>query len=219
MNDPRTKRKAVLIGATGAVGRDLLHLLLADEQYQTVTILVRREPDLSHPKLTTHLIRFDYPEEWAPYLAGADVAFSCLGTTLHDAGSPSAQHQVDYGYQWEFARAARQAGVPQFVLVSSIGADSRSRSFYLRMKGQLEESVQALDFPRLVIARPPMLIRPGTTRWTERIALPVLRLLNGMGMFRQMTPMPTAQVAADLLALAADETPGYVSRTLKAHET
>lgn len=211
-------RKAILIGATGAVGRELLQRLLADERYGNVTILVRRLPGISHPKLNTHLVRFDHPEEWAGLLEGADVAFSCLGTTLHDAGSQAAQHKVDYAYQWAFARAAKQAGIPQFVLVSSIGADSRSRSFYLRMKGQLDEAVQALDFPRLVIARPPLLIRPGTTRWTERIGLPVLRLLNRVGLMRQMAPMPTAEVAQDLINLAADTTPGYISRTLKAHE-
>ena len=110
--------KAILIGATGATGRDLLQLLLNDNEVESVAIFVRRVPDIEHEKLTVHTIDFEKPEEWSRLVKG-DVLFSCLGTTRKDAGSKEAQWKVDYDYQYHFAKIARENGVKSLLLVSS----------------------------------------------------------------------------------------------------
>ena len=137
--------KALIIGATGATGKDLVTQLLADDTYSEVHCFVRKPLTLTHPKLHTHVVDFETPEVWADLLRG-DVAFSCLGTTLAVAGSKEAQWRVDYDYQYAFAEHCRNNGVPTFVLISAAGAKAQSKLFYNRMKGQLEDDVKELEF-------------------------------------------------------------------------
>src|SRR5215213_8400607 len=145
---------ALLIGATGATGKDLLQLLLNDGAFHRVDIFVRRRLDVQHEKLKVHIIDFDKPAQWSQLVKG-DVLFSCLGTTLKAAGSKEAQWKIDYDYQYDFAKAARENGVDNYVLVSSSGASPDSLLFYPRMKGQLESAVTSLGFAKLSIFNPP----------------------------------------------------------------
>lgn len=202
--------KAILLGATGAVGRDLVRQLLQDDRFTELYLLVRRIPEgLSFPKLRIELLDFDQPDQW-PELPEADVLFSSLGTTLRDAGSQAAQYRVDYGYQYEVARRAAARGVPHYVLVSSWGAKPKAQSFYSRMKGELEEAVQTLPFRRISILRPPLLLRPGSTRGGERLAAAVLRGLGALGLLRVFRPMPTSVVARCMHALSTSQHSGIL---------
>ncbi len=149
---------AIIIGATGATGKDLLQQILKDDTFTQVAVFVRRPIGIQHPKLTTHIIDFDQPEAWKHLVTG-DVLFSCLGTTLKAAGSQQAQWKIDYDYQYQFAKAAKDNGIKHYVLVSSTGAYSQSRFFYMKMKGALEDAVKTLRFERLSIFNPPTLIR------------------------------------------------------------
>lgn len=193
--------KALVIGATGAVGKDLVEQLLADDAFDRVEVFVRREVPSASPKLVVHIVDFDRPEEWAGLMTG-DVLFSCLGTTLKAAGGQEAQWKVDYTYQLEAAKAARASGVPKYVLVSSIGASSESKIFYTRMKGALEDAVKALGFPGCFILQPPSLIRKGSNRFGEKAGVAVLKALNAVGLLRAWKPMPTEAVASAMLRLA-----------------
>lgn len=202
--------KAILLGATGAVGRDLVRQLLQDDRFTELYLLVRRIPEgVSSPKLRIQVLDFEQPDEW-PDFPEADVLFSCLGTTLRDAGSQAAQYRVDYGYQYEVARRAAARGVPHYVLVSSWGAKPKARSFYSRMKGELEEAVQVLPFRRISILRPPLLLRPGSTRSGERLAVTVLRGLSALGLLRAFRPMPTSVVARCMHALSTSQHSGIL---------
>lgn len=202
--------KAILLGATGAVGRDLVRQLLQDDRFTELYLLVRRIPEgLSSPKLRIELLDFDQPDQW-PELPEADVLFSSLGTTLRGAGSQAAQYRVDYGYQYEVACRAAARGVPHYVLVSSWGAKPKARSFYSRMKGELEEAVQALPFRRISILRPPLLLRPGSTRSGERLTAAVLWGLSALGLLRAFRPMPTSVVARCMHALSTSQHSGIL---------
>lgn len=193
--------KALVIGATGAVGKDLVELLLADEAFERVDIFVRREVSIPSAKLVVHVVDFDHPETWSDRLRG-DVLFSCLGTTIRAAGSQDAQWKVDYTYQFDAAKAARSNGVPTYVLVSSIGAHPQSRVFYTRMKGTLEEAVQDLGYDGCIILRPTSLIRKGSDRFGEKAGVAVLRVFNAVGLMRRLAPIPTEAVAAAMVRLA-----------------
>ena len=190
--------KALVLGATGAIGKDLVSQLLQDEVFDRVDIFVRREVPASSDKLVVHVVDFDHPEQWAGELTG-DVLFSTLGTTIRAAGSQPAQWKVDYTYQLQAAQSARKNGVPVYALVSSVGADAKSMIFYSKMKGALDRDVQALGFEGCFILRPPSLIRKGSDRLGEKIGVVALRAFNAIGLMRNFTPMPTEAVAAAMI--------------------
>ena len=193
--------KALVIGATGAVGKDLVEQLLQDDSFERVDVFVRREVPVTSEKLVPHIVDFDHPEGWAGLLTG-DVLFSCMGTTIKAAGSQEAQWKVDYTYQYQAAKAARENGVKTLVLVSSVGADPKSKIFYARMKGQLDQDVSALGFPGCFILRPPSLIRKGSDRFGEKAGVVILKALNVIGLMRSWKPMPTEDVAASMIRLS-----------------
>ena len=193
--------RALVLGATGAVGKDLVEQLLKDDAFERVSVFVRRPLALENPKLTVHVIDFDQPEQWRQLFRG-DVLFSCLGTTIKAAGSQEAQWKVDYTYQYEAAKAARENGVGTYALVSSIGANPKSKVFYPRMKGALEVAVKELGFPACFILQPPSLVRKGSDRFGEKAGVVMLRAFNAIGLMRSWTPMPTEEVAAAMVRLA-----------------
>lgn len=193
--------KAIVIGATGATGKDIVCQLLDDSLFDEVHIFVRRNVFTEYSKLHVHIVDFQKMDEWKDELNG-DVLFSALGTTLKQAGSQKAQWKIDYTYQYEAAKAAHEKGVETMVLVSSAWADARSKVFYTRMKGQLEEDVRKLGFCSLTIVRPPSLIRKDSDRFGERISVKLLQGLNTLGLLKSIRPMPTSQVAHAMIAKA-----------------
>lgn len=190
--------KAIIVGATGATGRDLLELVLANPMFDSVEIFVRRNPEIIHEKLITHIIDFDNPELWAKSVTG-DVLFACLGTTRKDAGSQEQQCLVDFYYQMEFAKAAKKNEVPHYVLLSTVMASPNSHFFYTRMKGELEEAVKGLHFAKTTILRPPALERKHTDRWTETVSVGLLNFFNDKGLFEDKKPMPTDVLAKAMI--------------------
>ena len=197
----KDRLKALVIGATGAVGKDLVQQLIEDSSFERVDIFVRREVKIPSAKVVAHVVDFDHPETWADQLQG-DVLFSCMGTTIKAAGSQEAQWKVDYTYQYDAAKAAKANGVPTYVLVSAIDANPKSKVFYTRMKGELDDAVQKLGFKGCFILRPPSLIRKGTDRFGEKAGIVAIRAFNAIGLMRNYTPMPTEAVSAAMIRLA-----------------
>lgn len=153
-------RIAIVIGATGLVGRQLLKELSASQQYAQIIAIARRY-DLPNLPNIEPLMVSDFAQLTAA-LSGLDLtnadAFSCLGTTLRQAGSKARFREVDYSYNLKFAQACKQAGVRHFCLLSATGASAQSLVFYNRVKGELEQEVAALGFLRLSIFQPSLLI-------------------------------------------------------------
>src|SRR5690606_21425348 len=156
--------------------------------------LVRRPHFSEHPKLVEQIVDFDDLAHYEPDVV-PDVAFSCLGTTLKIAGSKDAQWKIDVDYSLAFARRMKQLGTQRFVLLSSMGANAASSFFYARMKGTLEEEIEALGFEHFVVLRPGSLIRPNSDRTGEKTAVRLLQWLNGMGLLRTYRPLPVRTVA------------------------
>lgn len=191
--------KAIVIGGTGATGKELVKQLLQDARFDAVTLLVRRpyfEPD---PKLREIVVDFEHLDDHRDAI-GADVAFSCLGTTLKDAGGKDAQWRVDHDYNLEFATLAKAEGVERFVLLSAMGADPKSVLFYSRMKGTLEDHLKKVDFDRLLILRPGGIERPGTNRKGEKVMMNILKAFNGIGLFKGYAPVRTDRLAKAMIA-------------------
>ena len=153
--NPGTSRRCALIaGASGLVGSHLLRGLLDDTAVQAVHALGRRELAANHPKLTVQVVDF----RALPALPAVDEVYLALGTTIRQAGSQAAFRAVDFDANLAVARAALTAGARRLGLVSAMGADARSRIFYNRVKGELEDALTELGAEALVIARPSFLI-------------------------------------------------------------
>lgn len=189
--------KALIIGATGATGKDLVKALLDHPDYTGIVAFVRRSSGLAHPKYSEVITDFDKLEEVSDSIKG-DVWFSCLGTTLKAAGSKEKQWQIDYDIPARFADIAKQNEVPRAVIVSAYGASATSKVFYSKMKGQLDEHIANLGFDQCIIFRPGFLLRKDTDRTSERLMAHLLKFVNSLGLFRKFRPLPTSLLAEKL---------------------
>lgn len=206
---------ALLIGATGLVGDQLLRQLLLDARFDRLKVFVRRPTGYQSPKLEEHVVDFDQPQTWSEALTG-DVLFSTLGTTLRQAGSQEAQYKVDYTYQYRAAQAAATNGVPTFVLVSSAGADADSFVFYNRIKGELERDVKKLRFRRIRILQPGILAGGrAQVRLGEKVGLVLASVVGAVPPLRGYRPIHARIVAQAMINAALDETPGVSTDTLE----
>ena len=189
--------KALIIGATGATGKDLVNVLLQDDYYSEIIIFVRRSSGIVHSKLKEIIIDFDKLEEVVEFITGA-VLFSCLGTTLKAAGSKDEQWHIDYEIPLKFAEIAKRNSVSQLVLLSAYGASATSKVFYSQLKGKLETSISKLAFSNFIIFRPGLLERKNTDRPGERISATLLHFFNWFGLIRKFKPLPTITLAQKL---------------------
>lgn len=190
--------KAIVIGGTGATGKELVAQLLEDNRFDAVTVLVRRHFFNQHAKLTEIIVDFEKLHDYKAHIQG-NVAFSCLGTTLKDAGGKDAQWRVDHDYQLEFASIAKTRGVESFVLLSAFGANAKSSLFYNKMKGSLEEHVKKLNFTQLVILHPGGIERPGSDRKGEKAMIKLLKSFNAIGLFKRYEPLSTNRLAKAMI--------------------
>lgn len=201
------KRRAVVAGATGLVGRHLLARLLRDPAYAEICILARRPLEQADPRLMILISDFSNRaalSALAPAL-GADDVYCCLGTTLARAGSRPAFADVDERMVVDFAAAACTAGARQFIVVSAIGASERSLSFYSRVKGRMEKAVAALDFEAVHIMQPSLLLGARDEhRRGEALAQSFAPMLQSLarGPLRRYRPIGADEVAEAMLRVA-----------------
>jgi uncharacterized protein YbjT (DUF2867 family) len=201
-------RRAMLAGASGLVGGQCLEALLADADYDAVHALVRRPLERAHDKLTICTVDFARLPS-AP--AQVDDAFCCLGTTMKLAGSHEDFERVDLDYVRNFAQLALTAGATQFLLVSAVGADTRSLVYYNRVKGRAEEAVLASSFRCVHIFRPSLLLgerredRPGEA-FAQTIAPSLAPLL--VGPLARYRAVPAATVARHMVDAAKQDVSG-----------
>lgn len=200
----------LLVGATGLVGSACLPLLLDDERVGNVIALVRRPLDLQHPKL----------EQWiAPgddLLKGlksqpVDAVICCLGTTIKKAGSQAAFIAVDKDLPLGIAHWAKKQNVPAYCIISAIGADPGSKIFYSRVKGEVEQELEAMGFGSLNIFQPSILTGPRKERRVgERIGIGVMKVIGPLliGPLTKYGAMPHEELAKALVNTAISPAPG-----------
>ncbi len=200
-------KTAIVLGATGLVGSKLLDNLLRDDGFSKVKVLSRRSTGVAHEKLEEIIVNFDQPEDWADKVIG-DVLFCAFGTTLKKAGSKEAQYKIDYHYQYLVARLAAENGVLDCVLVSSPGANSDSKVFYTRMKGDLDRDVSKLGFDRFIIIQPSVLVgeRP-ENRTGEKIGIFLGKALLWIPGLRKYRPISGQNVAKAMIKAYRTEMP------------
>jgi uncharacterized protein YbjT (DUF2867 family) len=196
------KKIAVVLGATGLVGRSLVdHLANADHIEKVVTI-TRRSVSYTSPKVVNQVVDFEQLENYSLVFKG-DFLFSCLGTTIKQVGSIAAQRRVDLDYQYKAAQLASSNGISHYLLVSSSGANPKSNNQYLKMKGELEESVKTLAFNRISIFQPSVLIGERRDfRLGEKVASFVLPIICTLPWLKRFRPISGEEVATKMVLVS-----------------
>ncbi len=203
------KLTANIIGATGLVGSQLLNFLIEDDRFSQINVFTRRSTGLANSKIKEYLVDFNNIDNWGKFVQG-DVLFSCMGTTLKTAGSMENQYRIDYTYQFEVAEYAAKNGVVDYVLISSVGANAKSKVFYSRMKGELEHAVEKLGFRKTIILRPSILDgNRKEKRTAEVISIKVGRWLTKF-IFKKYRPIKDKIVALAMINAVFIETPKAV---------
>ena len=201
--------KAIVIGATGLIGTELVKQLLADAAFESVKVLGRKSTGVKAAQLEEVLVDFDRLAASADELKG-DILFSTLGTTLKTAGSKERQYEIDYGMQFNSAKFARENGVPKLVLLSSAGANARSSIFYSKMKGELDEAVEKLAFEKVAIIRPSMLVgNRKEFRLSEKIFTPLMYTFTWIPGLHKYRPIRDKVVAKAIINAAKKQQEVY----------
>ncbi len=198
-------KTALVVGATGLVGNNLVRQLADSSLYERVKVLTRRPLVWQHPRLQEISYDFDQPNS---LLVQADHIFCCLGTTIRQAGSREAFHKVDYQYPMDIARMGLANGASLFAVVTSMGADVNSTFFYNRVKGEIERDLAALDYAALLIFRPSLLLgQRRDFRLGERVGEGFMRLLAPL-IPAKYRAVEASRVAAAMIAAAQKEQSG-----------
>lgn len=199
------ERIALIVGATGLVGSELVKLLLERRYYKRITVLVRRRMNIAHPRLEQLVIDFNELEKVpAEKFEGADL-YCTLGTTRKKAGSKAQFELVDYGYPMTLGRLAQRYGTERMLVVTAMGTDEKSMFFYSQVKGRLERDLKALSLKQLHFFRPSLIIgNRQEYRFGEQAADRLARLLPFLfrGPLRKYKPNPAKQIAEAMLVTA-----------------
>jgi uncharacterized protein YbjT (DUF2867 family) len=171
-------KKAIIAGASGLIGSSLLDILLHEPGFDEVLILVRKELPVQHIKLKQLVIDFDRLKDYAADITG-EAFFSCLGTTMKKTPDLSVYRKIDHDYPLQLAKIAKQNGLAQYHMVSSLGANVKASNFYLKTKGQIEEDLKQIELTTLCIYQPAFLTGDRKeNRLAEKFLIPLMKLLN-----------------------------------------
>jgi uncharacterized protein YbjT (DUF2867 family) len=197
-------KNALIAGATGLVGTEVLKMLTDSETYEKVIVLNRRAINYESPKVVEHVIDFEKLNEFDP-LETVDHVFCCLGTTIKKAKTKENFRKVDFDYVVELAKKSKNWNVSKFLVISSLGANAKSSIFYNRVKGEMESKLQDLDLDHLFIFRPSLLMgdrkenRPG-----EKTAIKVYKVINPLfvGKLKKYKGIEIEKVARSMVETA-----------------
>lgn len=197
-----TPRTALLVGATGLIGKQLLTKLLHVPYYDKVVVLTRRSLGMVHTKLEEVIFDFNNPN--ASLVKGNDI-FCCLGTTIKKAGSKEAFKKVDLVYPLSIARLALKNGAEKFLIVTAMGSDAESGIFYNQVKGEVEKGLSLINYPTLHIFRPSLLLGDRQeTRLGEKAGEVLATIFKPLmfGPLKKYRAIDSGKVANAMLAFA-----------------
>jgi uncharacterized protein YbjT (DUF2867 family) len=203
---------AVVIGATGLIGSQLLQLLLDDTSFSAVRILVRRSISISHPKLIVQTVNFTNYHDLKEKMSTGHSIFCCVGTTQKKVkGDKVAYRKVDFDIPVNTANAAIENGFKNYLLVSSSGANANSGNFYLQLKGSVEETISKLPFESIHFFRPSLLLGDRAEfRAAEKLAQGSMKFFSFLflGALKKYKPIHSIDVAKAMAAAAKQQTKG-----------
>ena len=203
-------KTTALIGSTGLIGSHLLKLLQNDDHFSEIRVLVRRPVAINHPKVKVLVIDFEDATAFRKGFAGCDAVFVSVGTTQKKVkGDKTAYRKVDYDIPVNAARFCAETGCKSFLLVSSVGADSHSRNFYLKLKGEVEDEINRQNIPSISIFRPSMLLgKRNESRPMETIAQLISKPMSAL-FPSKYKPIKAGDVARAMIAASHQNETGF----------
>ena len=171
-------KRAIIIGASGLIGKELLTLLLNHEEFESIKVYVRKPLNIKHHKLTEITTDFSKIKELRNSIDG-EVIFCCIGSTKSKTPNLNDYRRIDHDYPLFFAKEGLKNGLIQFHLISALGADAKSSNFYTKMKGETEDELKQLSIPSIYIYQPSFLSGNRTEkRPLEKVVLLVMKLID-----------------------------------------
>jgi uncharacterized protein YbjT (DUF2867 family) len=201
-------KTALVFGSSGLIGGHLLSQLIENDDYNKIKIFVRSEPEINDPKVEIIKTDFNNLENHKEDIKGDDCFF-CIGTTKQNSPDKSEYRRIELDVPKQIAQIAKSNSVNTFVFVSSGYADPKSSGDYLKFKGEVEEELKRLNFPKLGIMRPSFLLGDRKEkRIGEKIGIFVFKLLSPLflGPLKKMKPIHSATVAKAMIAITQNDT-------------
>ena len=200
-------KTALLFGSSGLIGGHLLNQLIKNDYYDKIKIFVRSVPEINDPKVEIIKTDFNNLENHREDIKGDDCFF-CIGTTRQNSPDKNDYRRVELDIPKEIAQIAKSNSINSFVFVSSGYADPKSSGDYLKFKGEVEEELKRLNFPKLGIMRPSFLLGDRKEkRIGEKIGIFVFKLLSPLflGPLKKMKPIHSATVAKAMIAITQND--------------
>ena len=200
-------KTALLFGASGLVGSHVLNQLISNNSYSKIKLFVRSSIDISDPKIEIIQTDFNNLENQREDIKGDDCFF-CIGTTKQNSPDKNEYRRVELEVPKKIAQIAKSNLVNSFVFISSGYADPKSSGDYLKFKGEVEEELKRLNFPKLGIMRPSFLLGDRKEkRIGEKIGIFVFKLLSPLflGPLKKMKPIHSATVAKAMIAITQND--------------
>ncbi|MFN4315167.1 MAG: NAD(P)H-binding protein [Chitinophagaceae bacterium] len=203
---------ASIIGATGMIGRELVRQLIDNDHYETIRILVRRPMESPHPKVKVKLVDFSDAESIKLAMDGSEVLFCAIGTTQKKVkGDRQAYTKIDFDIPVRAARACREIGCRKIVVITSVGANSKSSNFYLKLKGHVEDAISLEPFASIHFFQPSLLLgKREERRPVEKISMGLMKVFAPLliGGLRKYRPVTDQQLAAAMIRAALSPSVG-----------
>ena len=200
-------KSALLFGASGLVGSHVLNQLISNHNYSKIKLFVRSSINISDPKIEIIQTDFNDLENHREDIKGDDCFF-CIGTTKKNSPDKNEYKRVELEVPKQIAQIAKSNLVNSFVFISSGYADPKSSGDYLKFKGEVEEELKRLNFPKLGIMRPSFLLGDRKEKRTgEKIGIFVFKLLSPLflGPLKKMKPIHSATVAKAMIAITQND--------------
>jgi len=206
-------KTAIILGATGATGKELLALLLKDDRYGTIKLFSRSAVGIQNPKIEEHIVNLFELDKHAGIFT-ADEVFCCIGTTKAQTPDKQTYFDIEYGIPTTAAKLAKANGIPTFIGISALGSNANSRIFYVRNKGLMQDTVLKQQIPKTHILQPSLIVarhrrdsRIAETFFTGLMALLNPLLFGGMAKYKSIK---AADIAQAMLWLANAQYPDVI---------
>jgi len=189
--------KAILAGASGLTGSALLSILLEQPNYEEVTVLVRKALPIKNKILLQVVVDFDRLDKYADLISGHAI-FCCLGTTKKKTPNADDYRKIDHDYPLQLAQIGLKNGISQFHFLSSLGANAKSSTFYLRTKGETEDDIKNIGLSSLDIYQPSFLTGDRKDKRNgEKLLTTAMKLIDPIlkGGLEKYSSIPAATVA------------------------
>ena len=197
-------KKAIIFGSSGLIGSKLLDLLIESNYYNKIKLFVRSDPKITNSKLEIIKTDFNNLEIIKSSIVGDDCFF-CIGTTRKNIPNKKNYINIEHDLPIKIGEISKSNSINSFIYISSLGANSKALGLYLKNKGQVENRLKKLNFPKLSIIRPSILLgNRKENRIGEKIGIFVMQALSPLflGKFKKYKPIKVENIAKAMLIIA-----------------